>query len=272
MTDPSQPGPDPVATALGLARNALGSAPAGLLTDLDGTLAPMVDDPDASRPLPAAVEALTALTQRLAVVAVISGRAPDDARLRLGSDRLLIIGNHGLERLEPGAERAALSPVLAEAAAAIRRALTRVPSLAGVWIDDKGPSATIHYRSAPDPDGAATRIAAALGDVSQDGLVLRAGRMSWELRAAGAADKGSATAQLIAHHALRGLVVLGDDVTDLDMFRAASEARARGDLSAAILAVAGGDEVPPAVAAAADAVLPDPQAVAVVLTSLAERP
>ena len=103
MTDPSRSGPDPIATALSLARNALGAAPAGLLTDLDGTLAPIVDDPDASRPLSEAVAALTALTERLAVVAVISGRAPDDARRRLGTDRLLVIGNHGLERLEPGA-------------------------------------------------------------------------------------------------------------------------------------------------------------------------
>jgi trehalose 6-phosphate phosphatase len=268
MTDPSHPGPDPLATALSLARNALGSAPAGLLTDLDGTLAPIVDDPHGAQPLLQAVAALTALTERLAVVAVISGRAPDDARRRLGTDGLLVIGNHGQERLEPGQERAPLSPVLARASQEIRGVLARVPREEGVWVDDKGPSATIHYRSAPDPEGAADRIAAALGDLSQDGLILRPGRMSWELRAAGAADKGTAVAQLIARHGLRGLVVLGDDVTDLDMFRAAAEARSRGDLSAAILAVAGGGEVPPAVAAAADTVLPDPQAVAALLAAL----
>jgi trehalose 6-phosphate phosphatase len=271
MTDPSGSGPDPLATALSLAQATLGSAPAGLVTDLDGTLSPIVDDPDAAYPLPAAVASLTALAERLAVVAVISGRAPDDARRALGTDRLLVIGNHGMERLEPGQDRAALSPALARAAEAIRLVLTRVPPLAGVEIDDKGPSATIHYRGAPDPAAAAERIRAALGDVSQEGLVLRAGRMSWELRAAGAADKGTALTQLIARHGLRGLVVLGDDVTDLDMFRAAGEARARGELSAAILAVAGGDEVPPAVTAAADAVLPDPYAVAGLLEALVSR-
>ena len=148
--------------------------------------------------------------------------------------------------------------------------LARVPQAEGVWIDDKGPSATIHYRSAPDPDAAAARIAESLGDVASEGLVLRPGRMSWELRAAGAPDKGTATTQLIARHALRGLVVLGDDLTDLDMFRAASDARARGELSAAVIAVAGGDEVPAAVAAAADAVLPDTQAVAALLEGLAD--
>jgi trehalose 6-phosphate phosphatase len=256
-------------TALLLSRNALGVAPAGLLTDLDGTLAPMVDDPDGSRPIPEAVAALTRLTARLAVVGVISGRAPDDARRRLGTDRLLVIGNHGQERLEPGEERAALSPALAAAAEAIRAVLARVSTEEGVWVDDKGPSATIHYRSAPDPAAAAERIAGELGDVSAGGLTLRPGRMSWELRAAGAADKGTAVTQLISRHGLRGLVVLGDDVTDLDMFRAASEARARGELNAAILAVAGGDEVPAAVTAAADVVLPDPQAVAALLTALA---
>ncbi len=212
---------------------------------------------------------MTALSARLAVVAVISGRAPDDARRRLGTDRLLVIGNHGQEHLEPGAERAPLSPALAQAAESIRAALARVPREEGVWVDDKGPSATVHYRSAPDPKAAAERIAAALGDVTADGLSLRPGRMSWELRAAGAADKGTAVTQLITRHGLRGLVVLGDDVTDLDMFRAAAEARARGELNAAVLAVAGGDEVPAAVAAAADVVLPDPQAVAALLTALA---
>jgi len=269
MTDPSRPAPDPVATALSLAQQALGSAPAGVLTDLDGTLAPIVDDPDGSRPLPDSVAALVRLAERLAVVAVISGRAPDDARDRLETDRLLVIGNHGLERLEPGAERAALSPALSAAAAAIRTALARVPEGDGVWIDDKGPSATIHYRSAPDPPAAAERIASALGDVTPEGLVLRPGRMSWELRAAGAAHKGTALDQLVARHGLRGLLVLGDDVTDVDMFRAAAEARARGELQAAIVAVAGGDEVPASVPAAADVVLPDPRAVAELLAALA---
>ena len=115
-------------------------------------------------------------------------------------------------------------------------------------MDDKGPSATIHYRSAPDPAVRRSESRRRWATSPADGLTLRPGRMSWELRAAGAADKGTAVTQLIARHGLRGLVVLGDDVTDLDMFRAPREARARGELNAAILAVAGGDEVPAAVA------------------------
>ncbi|HET6381006.1 MAG TPA: trehalose-phosphatase, partial [candidate division Zixibacteria bacterium] len=86
-----------------VARAALAATPAGLLTDFDGTLSPIVRDPAAARPLPGAVEALEALAGRGVLVGVVSGRAAADVRRLLGTDRLLVIGNHGLEWLEPGA-------------------------------------------------------------------------------------------------------------------------------------------------------------------------
>jgi trehalose 6-phosphate phosphatase len=144
-----------------------------------------------------------------------------------------------------------------------------VPELPGVWVEQKGLSATYHYRNASDRQGAHDRLVAEIGDLSDEGLTLRPGRMSLELRPAGAGDKGTALAELVTRHALRGLVVLGDDVTDLDMFRAAAEARAAGRVTAAILAVGGAGETPLAVAAAADALLPDPSAVASLLSALA---
>jgi hypothetical protein len=63
---------------------------------------------------------------------------------------------------------------------------------------------------------------------------------------------------------------MGDDVTDLDMFRAAAALRDEGRLRAAILGVAGGREVPAEVHGAADAVLPDPAAAVALLGALAE--
>ena len=266
MTDASgQPHDLPLA----LARQALATAPAGLLTDLDGTLAPIVADPYAARPLPEAVDALTALSKKLAVVAVVTGRRAMEARRMLGTDRLPVYGNHGLERLDPGAEEASTPEGLDWAAAAVARAGARVPELPGVWVEDKGLSATYHYRNAPDRDEARDRLLAALGDVSGQGLTVRPGRMSVELRPSSAGDKGTALVELVGRYGLRGLLVLGDDVTDLDMFRAAAEARTAGRLNGAILAVGGAGEVPPTVAAAADSVLPDPAAAARLLSALA---
>jgi trehalose-phosphatase len=88
------------------------------------------------------------------------------------------------------------------------------------------------------------------------GLELRDGRMSVELRPVGLGDKGAATREIIERFGLRGVVVMGDDVTDLDMFAAVDQARAAGRLRGAIIAIGGqGTEVPRAVADAADVVL-----------------
>jgi trehalose 6-phosphate phosphatase len=266
MTDTSAGG---IEHPLALARAALATAPAGLLSDLDGTLAPIVADPAAARPLPSAVASLTRLTGQLALVGVVTGRTAADARRLLGSDALLVIGNHGLEWLEPGERDVPRRPELGWAAEAVEGIVASLRLEPGVWVERKGFSATVHYRAAADPAEARDRLLAALGDVTPQGLTLRRGRMSVELRPAGMGDKGTAVERAITRYALRGLVVLGDDVTDLDMFRAAAEARAAGRLSATILAVAGAGEVPPAVAAAADAVLPDPAAAAELLSALA---
>src|SRR5439155_15076132 len=85
------------ARALAIARTALAAQPAGLVTDLDGTLAPIVPVPSEAMLLPVASDALRALAGRLAVVAVITGRAALDARRMLGSagNQALVIGNHG---------------------------------------------------------------------------------------------------------------------------------------------------------------------------------
>jgi trehalose 6-phosphate phosphatase len=263
MDGPSQ---DP---ALDLARRALAHPPAGLLTDLDGTLAPIVADPAAARPLPGAAEALSALAGRGVVVGVISGRAAADARRMLGRDDLLVVGNHGAEWLEPGAAAPSAAPAPGFASE-LERALSALPRADGVKVEHKGLSATLHLRTAADPEASAARLLAALQGAALRGVSVRQGRMSIELRPAAGADKGSAVRTVVERNALRGLVVIGDDVTDLDMFAAARQLGASG-LATAVIAVAGGDEVPPRVAEAADVVLPDARAVVGLLRALAAQ-
>ena len=97
----------------------------------------------------------------------------------------------------------------------------------GVVLEHKGLSASVHYRTAPDPDAARSAIVRALGDVEDHGLRIGHGRMIVELRPVGLGDKGSAARAIVERFGLRGVVVMGDDVTDLDMFRAVDELRAR---------------------------------------------
>lgn len=255
--------------ARALAREALAGEPTGILTDLDGTLAHIASDPAAVRAVPGAADALVALGRRLAVVGIVTGRAADDARRIIGSPEVLIVGNHGLEWLEAGANAPVPAPELSGAADAIERALAALPDEEGVTTEHKGLSATVHFRNAPDPAAAGQRLRQALEAGATAGLMLRSGRMSLELRPAGVGDKGTAVRTIVERHGLRGLLVMGDDVTDLDMFRAAASLREVGQLRAAILGVAGGHEVPREVRAAADAMLPDPAAAVELLRALA---
>jgi trehalose 6-phosphate phosphatase len=255
--------------ALLVARTALAAAPAGLLSDLDGTLAPIVAEPGSARVLPGAADALAALAGAGTVVGVISGRSALDARRILGRDDILVVGNHGLEWLEPGSTTPDPDPAAVNARSTIERALAAVPAEAGVEVEHKGLSATVHVRRAADPAAAAARAREALTRAAVPGVDVRGGRMSIELRPAGAGDKGTAVGEVARRYRLRGMVVIGDDVTDLDMFHAARRLHRDEGVSVAVLAVGGAGEAPPEVAAAADAVLPDPAAVVRMLRDLA---
>jgi trehalose 6-phosphate phosphatase len=260
---PTPPGP------LALARSALAHRPAALVTDLDGTLSPIVDDPSAARLADGAADALRSLADAGVHVVIVTGRAGVDARRMVGTDRFLIVANHGAEWLEPG--RAPTASVSAGRSSAVARAVERLRLGSGMELERKGATVTIHFRNAPNPDAAHRAIRDELGSADLSGVELHPGRMSLELRPAGAPNKGEALRQVAARARLRGLVVIGDDVTDLDMFRAAAELREAGQLDAgAILAVAGGAEVPSDVGRAADAVLESPAVVVALLADLAK--
>ena len=255
--------------AIALARDALAEAPAGLLTDFDGTISPIVTDPAAARLITGADGALATLAQRLAVVAVITGRTPMDARRLTGVPGILIAGNHGMEWLEPGESEPTPPPGASGVSQRLDEVLGRLPEMPGVVPEHKGVSASVHYRTAPDPEAARSAIVRALGDVEEDGLRINHGRMIVEVRPVGLGDKGSAARAIVERFALRGVVVLGDDATDLDMFRAVDELRKAGRLHGAIIGVGGAaGEVLPALVAACDVVLADPAEVAALLAAL----
>lgn len=255
--------------ALELARQAFAAEPAGLLTDFDGTLSPIVSDPAAAGLVGGAAGPLAVLAGRLAVVAVVTGRAPLDARRMTGVPELLVAGNHGTEWLEPGAVEPVVSPEAAALRTGLDALLARVPDLPGVFVEDKGSNASVHVRNAPDPSAAERTVLQALGDTEPLGYRVGRGRMIVEIRPIGLGDKGSATRAIIERYRLRGAVVMGDDVTDLDMFAVVEELRATGALRGVIIGVGGADhEVPAAVVEAADVLLADPAEAAGLLAEL----
>jgi trehalose 6-phosphate phosphatase len=264
--------PDRLSVAIELASDALRASPAGILTDFDGTLSPIVAEPSRARLVEGAGRALGQLVGALAVVAVVTGRAPLEARTFVGTGGILVAGNHGTEWLEPGEDAPAPSPHAARVRPLLQAIAARVPELPGVVLEDKGLSMTVHLRSTPDPVAAERVVRRRIG-ASPPEIEIRAGRRSLEIRPTGIGDKGAAVRAIVERFDLNGAVVLGDDVTDLDMFAAVADLRSSGRLRGAIIAVGGDErEVPAAVAAAADVVLASPSDGARLLTALAGDP
>jgi trehalose 6-phosphate phosphatase len=228
----------------------------GLVTDVDGTISPVVGDPFAAQVTPRARELLAALKAHLALVAVISGRSVADVRERVGVPGLVAIGNHGLEIWDrDGARLAPEVDAYRPAIQAAHRALRPV-ILDGMVIQDKSITLSVHYRNAADPDAVESTFGSIVQAIAdENGLDFFRGRRVFELRPPIAIDKGTAFRRLVEDYALSGAVYLGDDVTDVHALRAARDLRASGACYALAVGVES-DETPASVRDASDILLP----------------
>jgi trehalose 6-phosphate phosphatase len=206
------------------------SAPHVLLfCDFDGALAPVYDHPAAAtlsaevRPLIADLAAGGRVT-----VTVVSGRSAADLRARAHVPGLIVAGNHGLEIAGPGWQHvdpavAQSAPNVAHLAAALAKATESIP---GVVVEDKGLSASVHFRHVP-PDqheGVRAAVHGVLAGSSHP-FVLTAGRLVYDIRPRVYWHKGEAVKWIAARvgqpNAL--VVFVGGDPTDEDAFAALPE-------------------------------------------------
>ncbi len=249
-----------------------------MVTDFDGTLAPIVEDPATARPLPGTATLLTRLARRFGVVAVVSGRpaaflvehlvTAGTAGAVPGAEGVHLIGLYGLESaaagggvvVEPAAE-----PWRAVVAEVAGRLGADTP--AGVGVESKDLAVTVHWRRAPAAAGwAADRVAAEAG---RSGLVAHRGRRSLELRPPLAIDKGTVLRRLVG--SCSAACYLGDDLGDLPAFTALSDWAARDGRDGVAVAVID-EETAPDVAALADLTLTGPEAAVGLLAWLADTP
>jgi trehalose 6-phosphate phosphatase len=279
----------------GLVEPLIHASPLLVLSDFDGTLAPISLDPAADTGAGALIDPLARRSlRRLAAhdavrpgrlsLAILSGRPAADVagRVRVGGIRY--VGNHGLEdgSLARGARVADLSVTAAPGSARhvpAARALAR--AVAGVlggadwlFVEEKGPSVAFHWRGAPDEAAAGRAVLGAMDAAEPAGLTAGfdrlAGRRMAEFRPSESGGKGAATERLIDALRPRAVLVLGDDRSDAEAFAVVAAARASGRLDAAlIVAVHGAHETPREVVDGADLVLASPHDAARLLAALA---
>jgi trehalose 6-phosphate phosphatase len=246
----------------------------GIVTDVDGTISPITPRPEQAFVLPEARRALEGLRDRLSVVAIVTGRPVAIAREMVGVDGLVYIGNHGLEvlsngRTEIAAEARPWIPRVAAVLAQVTEGMD--PALKpGVIVENKGVSATLHYRLTPDPESARRELLEILARVAvTSGLRIQEGRRIIDLLPPLTVSKGSAVSWLVREHALDAVVYLGDDSTDAYAFRALDLLRQTSQVKTLGIGVVG-PETPTSVRQLADATVPSVAAVAELLSGVLE--
>ncbi len=215
---------------------------AGLFLDFDGVLAPIVARPEDAAPSTETRAELERLAARYALIAVVSGRAGEDVRARVGVDGVVCVGSHGLE-LEPQAER-------------WRRTLAAFAAEAP-WpqqdVEPKGLAVTFHFRGRADERDAVRELDAIAESARAEGLVARYGRKVLEVLPPVEAHKGTAVRRLLEEYELQRALAAGDDTTDLDSFAALA------GLELAVRVAVASAEAPQALLDAADLVVASPE-------------
>jgi len=192
--------------------------------DYDGTLTPIVSQPEKALLSDSLRRALQALVMQ-APVAILSGRDLDDVRQRVNISAIVYAGSHGFDIAGPRGLRKELAteflPRLDIVEKEIGEQLTGIP---GARLERKRFSIAAHYRNVNESD--VPKVERAVSEVAARHRELRKmdGKKVYELLPDIDWDKGKAVLWLLENLGLERAKVrpiyIGDDRTDEDAFRA----------------------------------------------------
>jgi trehalose 6-phosphate phosphatase len=230
-----------------------------VLLDVDGVLAPIVQNPDDSHMPETTRRPLIEVARRYGTVACVSGRRASDARRIVSLCSIAYLGNHGSEVLRPGAIRPELDRELQAWTRRIqgfmREAYGEELKRLRVRLEDKEAIAALHWRGVPDEEGAERAIRAVAERAEAAGYKTHWGRKVLEIRPPVRIDKGAGIVGLLRDSDLAAAVYVGDDMTDIDAFRGLGELVEMGRLGIALRIGVRSEEGPPALEEQADAMV-----------------
>lgn len=181
--------------------------------DFDGTLAKIVRSPSDAK-MSQTTEKLLKELSSLVPVAVVSSRAVEDIKKRIGFIPQYIIGNHSLNVLDQKRD------VLEKAEKTCKNwknVIDQGGFPAGVEIEDKVYSLAIHYRKSRAKKEALNSIKEIISKLSPRPRVV-SGKSVVNIIPEGAPHKGSAVLDLIQRSRAKHVFYVGDDDSDEDIF------------------------------------------------------
>jgi trehalose 6-phosphate phosphatase len=211
-----------------------GASALSLFLDFDGTLAPIVNDPADACLEPDVRRRLTALAARDdTLLAIVSGRALTDLRMRVGIASAIYVGNHGLEISGPeiggpeidGKPVSFVEPCALARQEPLRRICDNLAAtlahIPGALVENKVLTASVHYRMAAAGEvHHITEIVHREMTRSLKHFHVNHGKMVLEIVPRTDWHKGTAVGWINTRLAMPGArsIYIGDDRTDEDAF------------------------------------------------------
>jgi len=187
-----------------------------LAFDFDGTIAPEVEVPAKARTPVKSIPLIKELMKKTDV-AIISGRALEDLKPKLGFRPQYLLGNHGLQSPWTKDEERRARKVIK---GWVRDLLAAWPfeDNSPAYIENKGSSLSVHFRHIPNVKKAQREFIKVSNTLKPPPRIV-GGKFVLNLTLSGAPDKGSALLKLMKRSKHRTALFAGDDITDEDVFR-----------------------------------------------------
>ena len=247
------------------------------MLDIDGTLAPIVEHASDAHVPESTRQLLIAVARSYGLVAVVSGRRASQARAMVSIGSINYVGSHGVELLRAGWTEAQLDPDVADWVRRIhdfgRESDTADLRRRRVRLEDKGPIVAFHWRGASDEDAAKAAVDAVADRAQAAGLRTHWGRKVLEVRPPVKIDKGVGITRLLDEvgPGIELALYAGDDMTDLDAFRALTALAADGRLERTVRVGVHSEEGPSEITAEADVVVEGTEGVRELLALLSSE-
>jgi trehalose 6-phosphate phosphatase len=201
--------------------------------DVDGTLIELTDSPFKTHADPELKALLGEVAERLGgAVALVSGRSIEYLDALFAPLRLPAAGLHGVERRKASGVMHGASFVdsqLDPARAALKALVEAHP---GTLLEDKGRTVAVHFRMAPECESTVRDTVIEVASRLNSNYHIQDGNMMVEIKPRGF-TKASAVKAFMQEPPFSGRkpVVVGDDLTDQDAFKAVEH---QGGLSIAV--------------------------------------
>jgi trehalose 6-phosphate phosphatase len=206
-------------------RNIAGNRKPALFLDYDGTLTPIVPNPDDAVLTDSARKIITELSERY-ITAVVSGRDRADVKSKVAIENIVYAGSHGFDITGPdnlNMQSEAAKKLLPELDSAEKNLKNALAGIKGALVERKKYAIAVHYRNVAEQDVQEVRNAVYAELEKQDKLMEGKGKKVLELKPGIDWHKGKAVEWLMNSLGVNNnehlVFYIGDDITDEDAFK-----------------------------------------------------